>query len=249
MESQFSTRIPHIIHQTWKTQDIPSKWIPYQASWQKFHPDWKYRFTTDEDNRKFFAEFYPEFLSIYDAYPLDINRAELYRYFAVYHHGGIYVDMDFEALRPMDELLRDQQILFGYEPASHHSPFMIQTRGLSQVVCNAFLASVPHHPFWEYLQRLLVENQHAPTLFDQTSCYLLTRACNSYAEPSQVTILPPEYLYPIDHHQNRLITTRDQILARVTPQTYAIHHWTGSWWRDALFESTRRRILEAKQKK
>ena len=39
----------------------------------------------------------------------------------------------------------------------------------------------------------------------------------------------------------------EQILAHVTPQTYAIHHWTGSWWRDALIVSARRRILNAKE--
>lgn len=247
---EFSTlaQVPRIIHQTWKTRDLIPKWIALQQSWKKYHPDWEYRFTTDEDNRKLFAEYYPEFLPTYDAYPLDINRAEVYRYLAMYHYGGVYVDMDFEALRPIDDLLRDQQILFGFEPASHHSAYMVQTRGLKQIVCNAFLASVPRHPFWEHLQKLLIENRHAPTLLDQTSCYLLTRACASYAEPSEITILPSEYLYPIDNHQIKRVSTREQILAFVTPRTYAIHHWTGSWWRDALFESTRRRIMNAKQK-
>lgn len=249
MESSVPLKIPHIIHQTWKTDDLPNKWRPFQQSWKDYHPNWEYRFTTDTDNRIFFEQNYPWFLPTYEAYPLDINRAEAYRYFAVYHYGGVYVDMDFEALRPIDELLRDQQILFGFEPATHQSAYMVQTRGLNQVVLNAFLASAPGHPFWEHLQRLLIDNRHAQTLFDQTGSYLLTNAWASYAEPSRVTIVPSEYLYPIDYQEYFRGITREQIMAHVTPQTFAIHHWTGSWWRDALFKSARHRILKAKQKK
>jgi mannosyltransferase OCH1-like enzyme len=249
MESLAPLKIPRIIHQTWKTPDLPDKWQPLQQSWKEKHPTWEYRFTTDADNRHFFEQNYPGFLPVYDAYPLDINRAEAYRYFAMYHYGGVYVDMDFEALRPIDELLRDRQIVFGFEPASHVNEYMVQTRGLKQIVCNAFLASVPHHPFWEHVQKLLIENRHAPTLFDATSIFLLTRAWATFPEPSQVTIVPSEWLYPIDHHEYLQGITREQILTHVTPQTYAIHHWHGSWWRDALFESTRRRILDARQKK
>lgn len=249
MKSGITPRIPHIIHQTWKSHDIPDKWQPFQASWKKFHPDWEYRFTTDADNRAFFAEFYPQFLPIYDAYPLEINRAEAYRYFSLYHYGGVYVDMDFEALAPIDDLLRDREVVLGEEPPAHLEQYTIETRGLTRIICNAFLASVVRHPFWEHAQDLLVKNREAPTLLDKTGIFLLTRACNSYAEPSRITIVPSEYLYPIDHHKYFRGMTREQILAYVSPRTIAIHHWTGSWWREALVHSVRQRVHLAQQKK
>lgn len=249
MASRLAPKIPHIIHQTWKSRDIPNKWLPFQASWRKFHPDWEYRFTTDADNREFFVKFYPEFLPTYDAYPLDISRAEAYRYFSMYHYGGVYVDMDFEALLPLDDLLRDQQVVFGKEPASHLEQHTIRTRGLTRIVCNAFLASAPRHPFWEHVRELLIKNRDAETLFDRTGIFLLTRACDTFADPSQITIVPSEYLYPIDHHQYLRGITREQILAYVSPHTFAIHHWTGSWWRETLIHSVRRRIGRARQLK
>jgi len=41
--------IPRVIHQTWKDQDVPARFLDAQRSWQDAHPDWEYRFWTDED--------------------------------------------------------------------------------------------------------------------------------------------------------------------------------------------------------
>ena len=41
--------IPKIIHQTWKTKEVPEKWKKSQEEWQRLHPDWLYILWTDED--------------------------------------------------------------------------------------------------------------------------------------------------------------------------------------------------------
>jgi hypothetical protein len=41
--------MPRIIHQTWKTEAIPPQWQAAQRSWRDAHPEWEYRFWTDED--------------------------------------------------------------------------------------------------------------------------------------------------------------------------------------------------------
>ena len=35
--------IPRIIHQSWKTADVPSGFQPWQESWKRNHPGWEYR--------------------------------------------------------------------------------------------------------------------------------------------------------------------------------------------------------------
>ena len=51
--------IPRIIHQTWKDHDIPERFRAAQASWRTAHPDWEYRFWTDEDLERLVAERAP----------------------------------------------------------------------------------------------------------------------------------------------------------------------------------------------
>jgi len=51
-------------------------------------------FWTDEDIREFIRKFYPDFLELHDQYPYNIQRADMIRYFILYHYGGIYSDLD-----------------------------------------------------------------------------------------------------------------------------------------------------------
>lgn len=41
--------VPKILHQTWKTKDLPDKWKQAQRSCIDLHPDYEYRFWTDDD--------------------------------------------------------------------------------------------------------------------------------------------------------------------------------------------------------
>src|SRR5690348_15650039 len=113
--------LPPIIHQTWKDRRIPAAWQPFQRSWREHHPDWRYRFWTDHDLRELVRRDYPWFLPIYDGYPKHIERVDAARYFLLHRHGGLYVDLDFECLRPIDELLAGRELVLGFEPREHLS--------------------------------------------------------------------------------------------------------------------------------
>lgn len=41
--------VPAIIHQTWKSKEIPEKWREAQKSCIELHPEYEYRLWTDED--------------------------------------------------------------------------------------------------------------------------------------------------------------------------------------------------------
>ena len=45
--------VPKILHQTWKTTEIPAAWQRFVESWGRMHPKWEHRIWTDEANRKF----------------------------------------------------------------------------------------------------------------------------------------------------------------------------------------------------
>ncbi len=59
--------------------------------------------------------------------------------------GGVYADLDVEALKPIDLLLE------GSEPVL---AFMSSTWWLRHNIPNAWFASPPGHPFWQVCTRL-----------------------------------------------------------------------------------------------
>lgn len=50
-----SLRIPRIIHQTWKTKDVPSPLDQLPQTWKEYLPNWEYILWTDEMNRNLSA--------------------------------------------------------------------------------------------------------------------------------------------------------------------------------------------------
>ena len=142
-------QVPHIVHQTWKDREVQSVFEPRIASWIKKNPDWEYRFWTDADNRELIATKYPGSLAMFDGYHSNIQRADAIRYFILYEYGGMYADLDFEALRPLGQLLESSEmadvgVILGQEPYAHSRVLYDQPR----MLCNAIMISCPRHPFW-----------------------------------------------------------------------------------------------------
>jgi len=74
--------------------------------------------------------------------------------------------------------------------------------------------------------------------------FVLTRACDTFPRPEDITILPSELFYPFDHflQQTDADTVRHQ-------GPYTIHHWAGTWWRGAVVKNAWHRINEARSAK
>ncbi|GAA2317813.1 glycosyltransferase [Streptomyces violaceusniger] len=220
------TLIPHLIHQTWKHTDVPHKWREWSESWRRHHPDWEYRLWTDADNRAFLEERYAWFLPVYDGYREPVNRAGAIRYFVLDHFGGLYVDLDFECLRPMTELFAGQELVLGLEPEEHVQLPLSRHGGMRRIVGNAFMASRPGHPFWSHVHRQLVGAHTRPDTLDATGRFFLTRSVDSAPEGDPITFLGADTLYPkLSPAAAELFGQRagDRDLA------HAVHHWSGTW--------------------
>src|SRR5882762_8774481 len=112
-------KIPPILHQTWKDNNIPEEFVRMSLSWRNTHTHWQYFFWTDDMNRNFIKEHFPYFLSTYDNYQSNIERVDAVRYFALYKYGGFYIDMDFECLANIEPIVSDSACVFGKEPIEH----------------------------------------------------------------------------------------------------------------------------------
>ncbi|KAH3826416.1 hypothetical protein DPMN_128321 [Dreissena polymorpha] len=145
--SSSSPRIPHIIHQTYTPESIPMDFQKNVQSSIRFNPNWKYMFWTDETARKFIQAMYPDSLVIWDNYRNNVNKADALRYFVMYEFGGIYADLDFECIRPLDPVTRIYAAIFPLEPFEHSAlryeiPFLLH---------NAIMMSKPKHPFLKHM--------------------------------------------------------------------------------------------------
>ncbi|KAI5952601.1 CSH1 [Candida jiufengensis] len=125
--------IPKIIHQTYKSENIPDIWKAGQEACINLHEDYQYILWTDEMAREFISEEFPWFLKTWDNYNYNIQRADAIRYFALYHYGGVYIDLDDGCERKLDPLLT--------VPA-----FVRKT--IPTGISNDVMGGVPNHPFF-----------------------------------------------------------------------------------------------------
>lgn len=52
--------IPKIIHQTWKTKELPTDVKNWHLKIKELHPGWDVRLWTDEDNLALVKEHFPQ---------------------------------------------------------------------------------------------------------------------------------------------------------------------------------------------
>lgn len=136
--------IPKIIHLLWKTSTFPRFSEAYTRSWLEHHRGWRVIRWTDDTMLAFVREHFPRDEPMWHSFPTGVFRADTFRYMVLRVVGGVYVDLDMEALRPVDPLLEGHTCLLGQEPAAHALLLVDKPRHM----CNAWMASAVGEPFW-----------------------------------------------------------------------------------------------------
>ena len=190
--------IPRILHQTWRDAEIPAPLVRHAETWRRFHPGWDYRFWTDADLARFVAERFPAWKPVFDTCPHPIMRVDLARYLILKAEGGVYADLDTDALAPLDGLLASDRPVFGLEPPSHSALEFARARGFTRLVCNAVIGSPPEHGFWDHLLGLLRLCRNAPGPLDATGPFVLTAAIDRAPPAVAPDILPAHVFSPAD---------------------------------------------------
>lgn len=224
--SSVAGSFPRIIHQTWKSDSVPDEWRGYQESWRRHHPQWEYRLWTDAELRDLIASHHPEMLPRFDAYPLGVQRADVGRYVILKHYGGLYVDLDYECFKPLDDLFD------GYWARGSRA-LLVRTRQTGgNPLSNAIMASAPQHVFWDRVLQRLTEIpwpraytrlpfvRHFYTIWG-TGPQALQHVYAPDAEwAADIGFLPAEDFLPFKPLDE--FSTADY-------RGYAIHHYSSSW--------------------
>lgn len=221
--------IPKIIHYCWFGRSpLPELAQRCIASWKKFLPDHEIQ-EWNEDN--FDVNIIP--------YTAEAYRQKKYafvsdyaRFWFLYRYGGIYFDTDVEVIRPMDEIINKGNFMgFEQDPDGRNTPGRYAPRYCFNVALGLGFGISKEHPFMRkmmnYYKALEFNgaelNPWFKTIVAYTTEALMEEGLQNIRGIQQVgdiTVYPHEYFAPIDVITGRL---------HITPNTYTIHHYMGSW--------------------
>ena len=224
--------IPRIFHQIWLgPKPLPSHFQRWADGWLAMNPGWQMQWWTDRHlpNLMNRAEF--------DSADKMAAKSDILRYEVLAQFGGVYVDSDFEPLKPIEAVL------------SGVSTF--QADELDDRPCNALLGGVPNDPFYTAVVKAIPDSIRAGgDIVATTGPGLLKRVITDYLGQGRRKVDDPvagveqrrwriesadgrrsihgfhwSVFYPYHYDQPELENND-------FPQAYGKHHWTASWWKD-----------------
>ncbi len=214
LKPQATLIIPKIIHQIWIGSDVPECFDVLCQTWKDMHPDWEYNLWTDERVKDELFPLYNQ--AYYDESESMGVKSDLLKWEIVYRFGGVYVDMDFECLKPLDLLHYTYDFYTGYQPLD---AFFVQLGA-------ALYAAYPNHPILKHCIETIKDDWHhqgapkksGPCHFSKS--FMATAGKNG----SKDIAFPAYYFYPLPSTKTEL-----KYNEWVQNGAYAIHHWAKSW--------------------
>jgi mannosyltransferase OCH1-like enzyme len=139
--------IPKIIHQTFKTSDLP--WITtwHIRQFRKNNPEYTYEFYDDNRIRLFLTkEYNRDVLALYDQIQIGAAKADFFRYAVLNIKGGVYLDIDSSIPGKLNNLIFPNDVALVSK--ENKSPCYIQWA----------LVYAPAHPFLKKTLEMMFEN-------------------------------------------------------------------------------------------
>jgi mannosyltransferase OCH1-like enzyme len=136
------TVIPRKIWQTWKIGPLSfeERDLVTARTWPEKNPAYRYEVLTDSNDIQYVEWQYgphglnrPDLVDLYRSINITIIKADLLRYLIMYAEGGVYADIDVEALRPVNRFIperyseADIDMIIGVEidePEFAHHPIL-----------------------------------------------------------------------------------------------------------------------------
>jgi mannosyltransferase OCH1-like enzyme len=182
---------------------MPAHLEAYVASWTRVNPGWEHRVWGEQDlgwlqNQGLFdaAEEHTDRVGQF--------RSDIARYEILHRFGGVYVDCDFEARKPIDDLLEGVDCFAAWE-----------TDGAW--LNNAIVGAVPGHPLFADLIRALPGNV-ARRCGKRPNVMTGPQFFTPIARRHHVTKFPAALFYPYLYDElHRGGAEFDD--------AYAVHHW------------------------
>lgn len=207
--------IPKIIHCIWvgpKTPPLIFK--KCLESVKKYHPGWECKVWTDKEVAQ--LKLYNQ--EFYDQTTNYAEKADILRYELLYLFGGVYLDVDFICLQPLDLLVHTYDFFTCLCPCD-----------VKEIINNAVIGSAPKHPIVKDCIKRVKDDWLAPTILERVGPTHFTKSFYRIARQSKgrVIALPKSFFYPLNYESRG--KSFEESLTYAKPESFAIHYWAGTW--------------------
>jgi mannosyltransferase OCH1-like enzyme len=207
-------KIPKIIHQIWLGSPVPEAFVDLQQSWIEHHlgRDWLYKLWTDEDVAQM-QLYNQEFYDASDNYGV---KSDILRWEVLCAFGGVYVDMDYECLRSLDELHYTYDFYTALQPLD---TWFVQLGA-------ALFGSRPGHPILQHCIETIKNDWHLQGAPKKTGPVHFTKSFCECAciNGNKDIAFPALYFYPLGCQE-----TEAKRAEWIQQGSYAVHWWAKSW--------------------
>lgn len=241
--------IPPIIHHVWFGRPLSQEDKTLRKTWEQHHPNWRFVLWTDRpenDRRAIVVYSWKELqhvLNYSDARYIVVDvarlkfgnrcffdmshnygeKSDIIKYEIVHRIGGVYVDCDFECLKPFNILHQSYDFYTGMQPLD---------TDFAQLGAALFGAK-PKHPILAHAIKTIERDRRFKPIVMRSgpihfSCSFI--ACAGQNGKKDIAF-PASFFYPCGYHQKGV--DRQEWLQ---PESFAIHHWAGSWLVPEAFE-------------
>lgn len=99
-----------IIWQTheWELTDLPDEFKASMDSWRTLNPGWDYRYVSARERLEHIEQYYEKDLLKFYKQCDKLTQSDLWRYLILYKFGGVYSDMDWKCIRPIDDVMMSE---------------------------------------------------------------------------------------------------------------------------------------------
>jgi mannosyltransferase OCH1-like enzyme len=195
--------IPKIIHQIWYNEDgepVPEAVFKphWRVSWKKHHQEWHYILWEKERIEKFVQETFPDLWATWDGYDVTIKKSDALKYLILYELGGVYIDLDFECLKPIDDVMQNAKCILTVEPKEHEF-FLAQS----------MFAATPKHNFMKHCIDNLVKYRYE-YVYWATGPGLLSYLYRHYKNKRGMKVIRDPEVFPwhSKHVKKKILSTK-----------------------------------------
>jgi hypothetical protein len=203
--------IPKVFHRIWLGgKPMPEPFVAWGQSWLDLNPGWAMKTWTEETLP---TSEHPE--SVANACHLS-QRSNVYRYEILKREGGVYLDADFLALRPLDGLF-------------NRSGAFVVERTPGRASC-AILGCEAGHPLAVDLVAQTPARDPGKSM-SLGSSFLR----DTMAHHADVPHIASESFFPVRHFEWRQLFNGDapkgsDELCSLFPRAFAVHFWADKWF-------------------
>lgn len=218
--------IPKLIHAIWFSRDpMPELYLRCLESWKKYAPDYEIKIWNMETYKPDKCLFFEQAIEHKNwAFASDYARADL-----LYRYGGIYMDLDVEMLRPVDDLL--------------YNDAYMSFESLDRIECGSGMGSRLGHPI---IKEICESYEKRPYLkadgtWDNSTCpvrYTQVIEKHGLKKDGGFQFVEDITVYPFEVLTGKSFDTG---IIYSSDLSYTVHHHNGSWIPDPAHKAMNER--------